>query len=112
VAVEILNVWIDDSRVTDEKGLNAFLDGRITRKIREKTGNDLPPDQLPFPLLLVLWFQDVRTVIRFAKTIIGRASGNQLPACVLVQYLNEQNQKAWLFASLAELTSKYQITTG
>lgn len=106
LAIEILNVWINDQKVTDESGLHNILNCRVARKMTEKTGVDLPASELPFSLLLILWFQDVDTVRRFAKSIIGRARGKELPACVILQYLNEQNQKAWLFSSLAELDSK------
>lgn len=109
VAVEIMNVWIDDKKLSDDKGLHSFLDGRISKKILEKTGHHLPVIQLPFPLLLVLWFQDVKNVSRFAKAIISRAQGNELPACTILQYLNDQNQKNWIFSSFAELVSKGQL---
>jgi hypothetical protein len=106
VAVEIMNVWIDDKKLSDDIGLHNFLDGRISKKIREKTGQYLPASQLPFPLLLVLWFQDVKNVSRFAKAIISRAQGNELPPCTILQYLNDQNQKNWIFSSFAELVNK------
>lgn len=106
VAVEIMNVWIDDKKLSDDIGLHSFLDGRISKKIREKTGQYLPASQLPFPLLLVLWFQDVKNVSRFAKVIINRAQGNELPACTILQHLNDQNQKNWIFSSFAELVNK------
>lgn len=111
LVIEILNVWINDQKVTDDAGLHKFLDCRISRKIEEKTGVALPASELPFPLLLVLWFEDVNTVRRFANTIIGRAHGKELPACVILQYLNERNQKDWLFSSLAELVNTNQLMT-
>lgn len=109
IAVEVLNIWINDSKITDESGLHAVLDYRIRKKIQEKTGESLPATQLPFPLLMVLWFQNVQTVCQFSKAIIGRAKGNELPACVILQYRDEENQKNWIFSSLAELATKGQF---
>lgn len=109
IVVEILNIFVNDEKLSTDADLNDFLDGRISKKIKEKTGQSLPADKLPFPLLLILWFNNVFTIKQFSSAIIKRASGNELPACVLQQFMNIQGKKSWKFSSVARLMSDYEF---
>ncbi len=106
-AVEILNVFLDDERMTDPQGLHAFLDGRVQRKVREILGVTLPATDLPFPLLLVLWFKRVETMVRFADAVVSRNRQFELPPCALMQLADPDGRKCWDFGSIASLIRRY-----
>jgi len=105
--IEILNVFLDDERMTDPQGLHAFLDGRVQRKVREKLGLTLPATDLPFPLLLVVWFKRVETMARFADAVVSRNRQFELPPCALMQLADPAGCKCWDFGSISSLVRRY-----
>lgn len=115
VPVEYLNIHVNDARLTSPEDLHAFLDGRVRRKIEAKLKRPHPEGTPPpFPLLLILWFQNVETLQRFAGCLMGRASneGSELPICTLQQYGDGNGYVEWRFASVAQLVGEYGLLAG
>ncbi len=104
VAVEFLNVHLDDDRLHSAEDLQAFLDGRVHRKIEDKLKKAVPAGEPPpFPLLLILWFRRVETLQKFAEYLVSRASpdGKELPVCALQQFGDTHGYVEWQFKSVA-----------
>ncbi|MCA9665980.1 MAG: hypothetical protein KC503_10345 [Myxococcales bacterium] len=101
IPVEYLNVHVKDDRLEAEDDIDVFLDYRIAQKVKAKMGAVVPErGVLPFPLLLVLWFEDVQTLQRYAGRLAGRATGAELPACVIMQLRDAEDRVSWEFGSV------------
>ena len=112
IPVEFLNIHIEDDRLHSPQNLTDFLDGRVKRKVEAKLkrGHEAGAGS-PFPLLLILWFQRVETLQKFAKVLIGRAAetGLELPICTLQQFGNQDGYVEWRFSSVDQLVHGHDL---
>ncbi len=106
VPIEIMSVFLEPAKLTDVASVEAFLNGRIEAKIADKLKTRLSAHQLPFPLLLCLWIEELDELRRLAPMLITARANQNVLLCAFLQVADTSGKRTWIFDSVAAIESR------